>query len=115
MDLYAHGYTPVNKFYIVKTANRTAMWTPAASARIILTDLTISTTVSTTFRVEFGTSNGFIVLDHWAQGSVMVYPITNTLVDSFVPDCPLVISFGPGLSASAENNYVTASGAEDRP
>lgn len=119
MDFYAHGYVPIAKRYTASTAARTAIWTPAASARIILTDLAVSTSMSTTFRVEFGSSNGYIIMDHWCQGSVMVYPITGGIVDSnqgsnMGMDCPLVISFGPGLSASTENNYVFAAGAEDR-
>lgn len=109
------GYTPIFKFYIAKTASRTSMWTPASSAKIMLTHLAVSTSVPTTFRVEFGTSNGVIIMDHWAQGSAMVYPLTSAWVESPTYDCPLVISFGPGLSASTENNYVTAQGYEDRP
>lgn len=110
----AHGYTPVYKFYIAKTAAATVMWTPAASARIVLSNLVVSTSVSTTFRVAFGAPANSIVLDHWSQGSAMVYPITDTWIDSLVMDSPLVISFGPGLSASAENNYVSAQGWEER-
>lgn len=111
----AHGYAPVFKFYIAKTANPTIMWTPAASARIILQQLVVSSPVSTTFRVAFGAPASTVVLDHWAQGSVMVYPLTDAWIDSLVMDSPLVISFGPGLSASAENTYVSAQGWEERP
>lgn len=119
MDYFSHGSVPLTKRYVPITAGRVAVWTPAASARIILTDIAVSLANTATMRIEFGSSNGYVVMDHWCQGSVMVYPLCGAVVDSnqnsnMGMDCPVVISFGPGLSMSLENSYVSLSGAEER-
>jgi hypothetical protein len=107
------GLKRINKRYTAESGARTAFWTPAASARIILTDMVVSTSLATTFRIEFGTSNGFVIMDHFCAGSSTVYPLCDSPVYSEAMDCPLVVSFGTAQSNGS--SFVSAQGFEDRP
>jgi hypothetical protein len=104
-NYFTDQYTPIFRFKHVLGANNSpvTIWSPATSARIVLTDLVLSSNLATSVRISFSTSRGTIIGECFIAGSGTINFLQDTVVDSIQPDCKLILE----ASAIQSNAGVT--------
>lgn len=110
-NYFTQYYTPIFRFRHVAGSNSpVAVWTPATSARVVLTDLVLSSQVACSARISFSTSRGTIVGEFFISGSGTIVPLCDTVIDSQQPDLQLLAE--TSNVSSTGGLMVTATGFE---
>ena len=68
------GYTPQNRLNIIQESAAVAVWTPKTSMRVVITDITISSSPATTIAFYWGNVAGDKIAEFLLAGSATITP-----------------------------------------